>query len=124
MDTIEPDDEEEEEIEEAKIVDNGNTSTDGDVLCNKFENILCEKTEPVKKEIKKEEKKEPKNVKKAKTKTKNNVDAIENSVKTEEGPNEPKPKRKYKKRAIKEKQTFQCDICNYTVPHECKLLKS
>lgn len=118
MDTIEPDDEEEEEIEEAEIVDNGNTSTDGDVLCNKFENILPEKIEPVKKEIQIE----PKNVKK--TKTKNNVDAIENSVKSEEGPNEPKPKRKYKKRAIKEKQTFQCDICNYTVSHECKLLKS
>lgn len=33
--------------------------------------------------------------------------------------NAPKKKRKYKKRAIKEKQTFECDICHYKCAHQC-----
>lgn len=38
---------------------------------------------------------------------------------TEIDPNAPKNKRKYKKRAVKEKQTFECEICQYKCSHEC-----
>lgn len=38
---------------------------------------------------------------------------------TEVDPNAPKKKRKYKQRAIKEKQTFECEVCGYKVKHQC-----
>lgn len=38
---------------------------------------------------------------------------------TEVDPNAPKKKRKYKKRAVKEKQTFECEICQYKCAHQC-----
>lgn len=38
---------------------------------------------------------------------------------TEVDPNAPRKKRKYKKRAIKEKQTFECEICHYKCAHQC-----
>lgn len=38
---------------------------------------------------------------------------------TEIDPNVPKTKRKYKKRAVKEKQTFECEICQYKCAHQC-----
>lgn len=34
-------------------------------------------------------------------------------------PNAPKKKRKYKKRAVKEKQMFECETCHYKCYHEC-----
>ncbi|XP_031628894.1 zinc finger protein OZF-like isoform X2 [Contarinia nasturtii] len=54
---------------------------------------------------------------------KNNIENSEQKTtdQTEIDPNTPKKKRKYKKRAIKEKQTFKCEICHYTCLHECHL---
>lgn len=41
--------------------------------------------------------------------------------KRETDPNMPKKKRPYKKRATKEKRTFECEICHYKCEHECKI---
>lgn len=41
------------------------------------------------------------------------VNAIEND------PTTPKTKRKYKKRATKEKQFYECEICHYKCVHQC-----
>lgn len=38
---------------------------------------------------------------------------------TEIDPNAPSKKRKYKKRAVKEKQTYECEICHYKCAHQC-----
>lgn len=50
-------------------------------------------------------------------------DETQLDVKTEDvdpaDPNASKKKRNYKKRATKEKETFECDICHYKVNHRC-----
>lgn len=74
--------------------------------------ILTEPTEKVEKTIQK---------KKQNTKTEvqcaGNAD---NTNRNEVDPNATRPKRKYKKRAVKEKQAFECEICHYKCAHQCK----
>lgn len=64
----------------------------------------------------------PKSQKK-KQKTKTEVQSTENADNTNRkgvDPNAPRTKRKYKKRTVKEKQTFECEICHYKCAHQCK----
>lgn len=47
---------------------------------------------------------------------------VKNQLQTDNeklSPNSPQPKRKYKKRAIKEKEMFECEICHYKCSHQC-----
>lgn len=48
-----------------------------------------------------------------KMKDKKFKDSIENDT------NAPRTKRKYKKRATKEKQFYECEICHYKCVHQC-----
>lgn len=82
-------------------------------------------------------KKPPKNGEQQTTKVKRKYVKREKGVKTEEldetqqvektepadtaDPNATKKKRKYKQRPIKEKETFECDICHYKVNHRCNV---
>lgn len=83
-------------------------SKDSDFQCSDYEETVSKKprrtrsTTKRKRKTKKESKTEANDAKPA------NVD-----------PNAPKKRRNYKKRATKEKQVFECDICHYKVNHEC-----
>lgn len=96
--------------EKVGVVSIENSSTDSQFLCSKVENILPEE----------EEKKQF-----IKAEIPNTVNATEHSTDTKKTKTEsndaPRPKRKYKKRAVKEKQIFECEICHYKCRHECEL---
>lgn len=53
-------------------------------------------------------------------KRKEKADAKQRRLIEAADPNAPKKKRRYKKRAIKPKQTFECETCHYKTAHECK----
>lgn len=96
--------------EKVGVVPIENTSTDSQFLCSKVENILPEE----------EEKKQP-----IKAEMPSTVNATEHSTDTKkmetDSNDAPRPKRKYKKRALKEKRIFECEICHYKCRHECEL---
>lgn len=88
-----------------------NNAKDSDFQCSDFEDTLPKKRIPTKKESK--PKRKTKKELKKERKDENRTD------KANADPNAPKKKRKYKKRAVKEKQWFECEICHYKVNHEC-----
>lgn len=65
----------------------------------------------------------PKTVIKRKTRSMSSIKSNEkNQTQTDNeklSPNSPQPKRKYKKRAVKEKEIFECEICHYKCSHQC-----
>lgn len=80
-----------------------NDSKDSDFRCSDYEDTLPKKQKYIKKE----------------PKQKQTTRKAMQDEKTDSDPNVPKKKRKYKKRACKEKQVFECEICHYKVNHEC-----
>lgn len=90
-----------------------NNSNDSDFQCSDYEDTLPKKRKYIKKEPK--QKQRTKKAMKNEAKEENSTDKIDSD------PNAPKKKkRNYKKRACKEKQVFECEICHYKVNHECR----
>lgn len=85
------------------------SSKDSEFLCSEYEKNIPKKKKRTKKTI---------SGKKRKISTVKN-DNSKCSQKKVIDPNAPKKKRKYKKRAVKEKQIIECETCHYKCYHEC-----